>query len=401
MKMTTRFLMPVVVCLVLLMLCSCEKEVAVDKTKAVGSVIDIRIGANDFDGAMEVLANCDETAFEQGELEEYRLRIVESAKEFVSAKVDEIIEQSGYKEAYEYLENSLPGVLAGDSLAEEKSRIRALMVDDIFVLAQACAQEGNYAEAIAMLSGINDSDSDEKTTETIENYKQLYADDTLAAVNSGTLGEQKCIELLEQTYDVTENADIAEKLKQLSRPRHLQALGSVKHRFELMHDDTTNAYTLKSKLFNTFVKNAATSRGGMVSSALSECNGAVTFFLVLAYSTDELLETKEMIFNCDGAVYSFAIEDGQREEKVIDLDNDLEICGIFDSPASERHTLTRLMEVLSKASSVTVTAKGTNRDMDFEVPVGHIREMLMVWEAYNVFRENPELFTEVFVEKAA
>ena len=105
-----------------------------------------------------------------------------------------------------------------------------------------------------------------------------------------------------------------------------------------------------------------------------------------------------MLFNCDGRIMSFAVDEAQREEKVIDLDNDLEICGIFDSPNSERYALSKLMDALSGAQNITVTAKGLTRDMDYVIPRRQIDELMSVWRAYQVLRENPELFGEVYIE---
>ena len=56
------------------------------------------------------------------------------------------------------------------------------------------------------------------------------------------------------------------------------------------------------------------------------------------------------------------------------------------------------MDALSGAQNITVTAKGLTRDMDYVIPRRQIDELMRVWRAYQVLRENPELFGEVYIE---
>lgn len=379
-----------------LSLVSCDKTAKNDMTGAVGSIIELRIESADFDGAIEVLDNCDEGMFTDEEIRTMKERIAERAAEYVSAKVDSIIETDGYKAAYEYLDGELPGVLDAESVELEKNRIHSLMEEEIFISAEAAANNKDYAGALSLIEGLGSND--EKVAKAEEKYKREYAEYILALDDEQGIPANEVIEVLSEAYLHTGNDEILSRIKTYSRPGNIEVLEKLRKSFAVSRDDELGTFTLRTVNFVEFVKKAAGEHGGMLSAAISECDGKITFFLVLAYSTDELLQTEEMLFNCDGRIMSFAVDEAQREEKVIDLDNDLEICGIFDSPNSERYALSKLMDALGGAQNITVTAKGLTRDMDYVIPRRQIDELMSVWRAYQVLRENPELFGEVYIE---
>ena len=386
-----------VMALTAFLLAACRQdENANDMTDAVKSIIELRIESGDFDGAAAVLDNCDEGMFTDEQMSSMKDYIASSAAEYVSGKVDSIIETDGYKAAYEYLDGELPEILDDESVELEKNRIRNLMEEEIFISAEEAANNKDYVEALTLLGSLDESDGDVAAAK--KKYADEYAEYIIGLDDRKEISAEKILETLSQAYLYTGSEEIFSRIKAYSRPGNIKVLEKLRKSFAVSHDTELNAFTLRTVNFVDFVKKAATEKGGMLSAAISERDGEITFFLVLAYSTDELLGTEEMLFNCDGRIMSFAVKEAQREEKVIDLDYDLEICGIFDSQNSERYALSKLMDALSSAESITVTAKGQTRDMDYVIPRRQIDELMSVWRAYQVLKENPELFGEVYIE---
>lgn len=388
----------ITVALVMLCLASCTGE-DFETSEAVKSMIAMRIDAHDYDGAMEVLDNCQEDLISEDDYGTLRQSIITGANEYLSASVDEIIKTEGYEKAYAYLEdeNNIPSVIPTKDIAGEKDRVRRHMIDNIILYAQSCAKEHEYAQAIQALNGIqSDSYADKRAEQLIEEYKVAFAKYAIEMDDTDALNGDELTTLLSEAYIYTENDEIFMRIREYRRPEDIARLNAIKGRIVVDYDKENNVHIVRTKRFNEFVIRSAKKKSGILSSGITECGGEITFMLVLAYSTDELLETDEILFNCDGISYSFAIADGHREEKVIDIDNDLEICGIFDSTTAERFALSKFMTALEGADRVVVTARGLTRDMDFEISNDEIDELMVLWHAYLVLRENPSLFAEVY-----
>ena len=199
------------------LLAACRQdENANEMTDAVKSIIELRIESGDFDGAAAVLDNCDEGMFTDEQMSSMKDYIASSAAEYVSGKVDSIIETDGYKAAYEYLDGELPEILDDESVELEKNRIRNLMEEEIFISAEEAANNKDYVEALTLLGSLDESDGDVAAAK--KKYADEYAEYIIGLDDRKEISAEKILETLSQAYLYTGSEEIFSRIKAYSRP---------------------------------------------------------------------------------------------------------------------------------------------------------------------------------------
>lgn len=340
--------------------------------------------------------NCLEKVIEE-DIENYNqsLEKIDEVLELQLSKAEKLLKEKEYDLAY----NAVIQIEKYEQVKAEardmKNRISTECSNELLSETQKLYNNGKYLEAYNFVDKINVRYLNEELKTAKKNSMEKYVSSQLSTAKNEYDSENydKAINILTNANSNMPDNRFTDKISEYKKNRNSQVISKYKSKVICKYDSIDKTYKIVSKGLSADYITINYNRN--IQADISLSNITTGFYLYLGFQNDSWIFMEKIIIDCDGKQYTISVDYWDRITDVSGGDI-REAYGIIHGTNGYDHfmNLEPVINSMINAEVVTVRFDGDGK-IDKVIPKKHINEIDILWQIYNVLKDNPELISEL------